>query len=86
MSNDGNFQPQRPKSRHLNVFAFDPSLNLELEAATINQLSLSVPWRIKSGPVGEYLEVVDVDPPSTCFIRQSIWIHNFLLAQGVFFF
>jgi hypothetical protein len=81
-----NFQPQRPKSRQLNVFAFDPSLNLELEAATINQLSLRVPWEdLDPGPVGGYLEVVDVDPPSNMFYQPVDLDHKFFLAQGGLF-
>lgn len=83
MSTEEKFIPQRPKFRQLNVFAFDPSLNLELEAATINQLSLKVPWEeLDPGPVGEYLEVVDVDPPSNMFYPPVDLDHKFLLAQA----
>lgn len=54
-----------PKDRILQVFAFDPSLNLDINMAVINRLYLSVPWEnLERGPVGEYLEVVDVDPAS----------------------
>jgi hypothetical protein len=56
------------------VFAFDPSLGLQLETAAINEVTLRVPWEapvegsegLRPGPVGEYLEVIDVDPPSRC--------------------
>ncbi len=54
-----------PKDRLLQVFAFDPSLNLDINMAVVNRLSLSVPWEdLDPGPVGEYLEVVDIDPAS----------------------
>ena len=34
----------------------------------LNQVVLDVPWEkdLKPGPVGEYLEVIDVDPPGGC--------------------
>lgn len=55
-----------PKDRTLQVFAFDPSLNLDMKLAVLNRLYLTVPWEsdLKPGPVGEYLEVVDIDPAS----------------------
>jgi hypothetical protein len=56
-----------PSSRSLRAFAFDPSFNWQLDTAVINQLTLQVPWEdLRPGPVGEYLEVVDVDPASDC--------------------
>src|SRR5262249_21020776 len=37
-----------------------------LDSITVNATVLSLPWeeRLKPGPVGEYLEVIDVDPAS----------------------
>src|SRR6185503_12093708 len=56
-----------PSSRSLRAFAFDPSFNWQLDTAVINQITLQVPWEeLRPGPVGEYLEVVDVDPASGC--------------------
>jgi hypothetical protein len=61
-------QTPAPPFRRLRVFAFDPSLSRHLDTSSINQLTLEVPWeRVEKGPVGEYLEVVDVDPSSGCF-------------------
>jgi len=55
----------RPNKRRLRAFAFDPSLNTRLETVIINQITLEIPWEVlEPGPVGEYLEVVDVDPAS----------------------
>jgi len=66
----------------LQVFAFDPSLNLSLETAAINHLRLSVPWEdLHPGPVGEYLEVVDVDPPSSRFYPPVDLDNTHLLVQ-----
>ncbi len=54
-----------PEERVLQVFAFDPSLNLDIEMAVLNRMRLRIPWEpLGPGPVGEYLEVVDVDPAS----------------------
>ena len=61
-------QPPRPTHRHLRGYAFDPSLATKLETALVSEITYKVPWEpLKAGPVGEYLEVVDIDPPSDCF-------------------
>jgi hypothetical protein len=56
----------RPVSRRLRILAFDPSLSTRLETATINQITVEVPWEedLGPGPIGEYIEVVDADPAS----------------------
>ncbi|PWU24005.1 MAG: hypothetical protein C5B48_07625 [Candidatus Rokuibacteriota bacterium] len=64
-----------PPQRRLRVFAFDPSLGLQLESASINEVQLAVPWErdvkgadiLQPGPVGEYVEVIDHDPASGAF-------------------
>ena len=82
MSPSALFKIPRPKTRLLRVFAFDPSLNLSLDTAVINQLALSVPWEdVDLGPVGEYLEVVDVDPASNAFYPPVDLDDNYLLVQ-----
>jgi subtilisin family serine protease len=63
--------PPTPK-RRLRVYALDPSFAQSNEFFVVNQTTLSVPWddrpetarELRPGPVGEYLEVVDVDPAS----------------------
>ena len=58
-----------PRQRRLRVFAFDPSLGVQLETAGINEVTLAVPWErddkardiLQRGPVGEYVEVIDHD-------------------------
>lgn len=65
----------QPPSRRLRVFAFDPSVGKHMETATVNEVTLSIPWEadengnstLKPGPIGEYVEVVDCDPGSGCF-------------------
>src|SRR5262245_28933259 len=60
-----------PSFRRLRVHASDPSLALRLQTAPIQEITIRVPWdydamtgRLEDGPIGEYLEVVDVDPAS----------------------
>ena len=52
--------------RKLRVFALDPSIGKTLATMAVNETTLSVQWEqdLKPGPVGDYLEVVDVDPAS----------------------
>lgn len=53
-----------PPARQLRVFAFDPLLGTRLDTVSLNETTLELPWEkdLKPGPIGEYLEVVDVDP------------------------
>ena len=60
---------QFPAFRRLRGYAFDPSLNLQMDTALINQVTFKVPWEVdaagnellKPGPEGEYVKVVDQD-------------------------
>ena len=58
-----------PPFRRLRGYAFDPSLALQLETASINQTVFEAPWerKLEPGPVGEYVEVLDYDPASACW-------------------
>ena len=72
----------QPVSRRLRVLAFDPSLATRLDTATMNQLSLSIPWEeVGAGPVGEYVEVIDYDPASGVYYKPVDLNHKHLLAQ-----
>src|SRR6476661_9635684 len=72
---------RKPPFRKLRVYAFDPSLNWQIDTAVINQMTLQVPWEeLRPGPVGEYLEVVDVDPASRCCYAPVDLDDRFLLA------
>jgi hypothetical protein len=62
---------EAPRSRRLRVFAFDPSLAQRAETTAIQEIVIRIPWErgpnggpLPPGPVGEYIEVVDVDPAS----------------------
>jgi hypothetical protein len=85
-----------PAVRELRVFACDPSLSGALETWEVNETVLRVPWegcasgctahvgaasrKLRPGPVGEYLEVVDLDPASGCAYRPVDLNHPHLLA------
>lgn len=73
----------RPPFRRLRAYAFDPSLSLRLETAAINHTVFEVPWerKLKPGPRGEYLEVVDYDPASGCWYDPVDLNATNLLAQ-----
>jgi hypothetical protein len=60
-----------PVSRSLRIFAFDPSLSAQYDTAGIGEITIDVPWErnLLKGPVGEYVEVIDVDPASGAFYR-----------------
>jgi hypothetical protein len=52
-----------PVTRPLRVFAFDPLAGTKLETLNINETTIPVRWEdLTPGPVGDYLEVVDIDP------------------------
>ena len=81
---------ERPPHRRLRVYAFDPSLARRLDTAMMNSVVLHVPWEhdartgrstLEPGPVGEYLEVVDVDPASGRFYPPVDLNDPNLLAQ-----
>ena len=73
---------ETPASRRLRILAFDPSLATRLDTAALNELTASVPWEpLEPGPVGEYVEVVDVDPSSGMAYRPVNLDDPNLLAQ-----
>ncbi len=72
-----------PPTRRLRAFAFDPSLATSSAAAAVNEVAIPVVFerKLEPGPVGDYLEVVDVDPASDCAYAPVDLNHPFLLAQ-----
>lgn len=76
-------QPQQPTHRLLRGYAFDPSLANQLETALVCEIIYKVPWEdLTPGPIGEYVEVVDYDPPSACFYAPVDLDHPAVLAQN----
>jgi hypothetical protein len=72
-----------PVTRRLRVFAFDPVLGLRVDTESINETTLEIPWEadLQPGPVGEYIEVVDVDPASNACYAPVDLNHPHLLAS-----
>jgi hypothetical protein len=76
------FQPFDPPFRRLRGYAFDPSLSNDLDTAVLNAATFKVKWeQLTSGPIGEYLEVVDYDPASGAFYEPVNLDNPKLLAQ-----
>jgi hypothetical protein len=71
-----------PVFRKLRAFAFDPGLATELQNFEVSEVMVTVPWEsLEAGPVGEYLEVVDVDPASGCAYAPVDLEHPHLIAS-----
>lgn len=78
-----------PPARRLRIFALDPTLGTSLSTAFLNETIVEVPWErtrananlLTPGPVGEYLEVVDVDPASGAAYAPVDLNNPMLLAQ-----
>jgi hypothetical protein len=62
------FEAPKPVWRTLQAYAFDPSQDFDSQTSQVNRAVIRVRWEdgLQAGPVGEYLEVIDVDPPSQC--------------------
>ena len=55
----------KPAYRRLRGYAFDPSFANRLDAFGINIVVYAIRWEdLEAGPIGEYIEVIDVDPAS----------------------
>jgi hypothetical protein len=71
-----------PAVRRLRVLAFDPSLASRIATASFNEIIVVIPWeKLAPGPVGEYIEVVDIDRPSGVFYHPVDLDDPHLLAR-----
>ena len=83
-----------PPLRRLRVYALDPSIAKRLDFADLNETTLHLPWDdvagrdtprgaepLRPGPIGEYLEVIDVDPASNKVYDPVDLNDRMLLAQ-----
>ncbi|MBZ9673979.1 S8 family serine peptidase [Mesorhizobium sp. ES1-3] len=70
-------RPDPPENRRLRIYALDPSLGGIVSTYAEQIATVEVPYEVdhkghsilEAGPVGEYLEVVDVDPASNQFYQ-----------------
>ena len=76
--------PPTPVVRPLRVYAYDPLLGAKLDTISINEATLEIRWedKLQPGPVGEYVEVVDVDPASQCCYAPVDLNHPYILTRG----
>ncbi|TKB13163.1 MAG: peptidase S8 [Mesorhizobium sp.] len=82
-------RPLPPPERRLRIYALDPSVAKRLDSVSVHQATLSVPWDdepsadkpLLAGPIGEYLEVIDVDPASDRVYDPVDLNDKVLLAQ-----
>jgi hypothetical protein len=74
----------KPTYRKLRGYAFDPSLSNQLKLASINSMIFNIRWEadLRPGPIGKYLEIIDVDPASATFYHQIDLNDPFILAQN----
>ncbi|ABS66317.1 peptidase S8 and S53 subtilisin kexin sedolisin [Xanthobacter versatilis] len=80
--------------RRLRVYALDPGMSKRLDTLPVNETVLTLPWDdhpeagartpgpLRPGPVGDYLEVVDVDPASGKAYEPVDLNDPWLLAQS----
>lgn len=74
-----------PPLRKLQIFSFDPAADISLETAGIGRCTIQIPWeQLQPGPVGEYVEVVDLDPSSDCAYDPVDLMDGHLLASDGF--
>lgn len=72
-----------PLVSKLRVFAFDPVLGYRPDFLQINQTTLEPRWEpLQPGPVGEYLEVIDVDPATGACYAPVDLDHPSILSQA----
>lgn len=72
-----------PVARRLRVFASDPSVATDPKMFGTNETILKVVWEndLKPGPIGEYLEIIDVDPSANCCYAPVDLNHPNVLAE-----
>lgn len=74
----------KPLIRPLRAFAFDPGMANQLQTYQMNEISIPVCWEdeLLPGPVGEYLEVIDIDPASERAYLPVDLNNPYILAQA----
>jgi hypothetical protein len=75
-----------PGVRRLRVYAQDPLTGTKLDTLHLNEATLRVRWEpdLAPGPVGEYLEVIDVDPTNdSAYAPIDLNHRNLLSTDGL---
>lgn len=75
-----------PSYRYLKGYTLDPSFSTLLSTYTINETVYRIRWEenVGHGPKGEYLAVIDIDPPNKCWYEPvNINDINILSQNGL---
>lgn len=71
-----------PVYRYLRGYSLDPGFSTRLDTAGINEVLYQVPFEeVQPGPCGDYVEVVDFDPPSGCWYEPVDLSHEEVASQ-----
>ena len=78
------WKPPKPSVRRLRVYSVDPLSAIEISRYRLAAATLEVPWEenLQPGPIGEYLQVIDIDPPSQAAYAPVDLNHPYVLADG----
>jgi len=69
--------------RQLRGYSLDPGFSTRLDTAGINEITYQIRWEdVREGPVGDYFEVIDIDPASNCFYDPVDLNGENVLAQN----
>jgi len=59
---------EAPLYRYLRGYTIDPGFSTQLDTMGINEMVYRINWEyLKPGPIGEYVEVIDLDPSTNYF-------------------
>lgn len=77
-------KPPRPGVRALRIYAYDPGQQTRPDMFDVSVTTVNVPWEddLKPGPIGDYIEVIDIDPASKACYAPVDLDHPHLLAQN----
>ena len=72
-----------PTYRYLRGYALDPSFSTLLSTYAVNETVYRIRWEecVLPGPKGDYLEVIDFDPPNGCWYQPIDINHQEVLSQ-----
>ncbi|WP_174512591.1 S8 family serine peptidase [Methylocella tundrae] len=79
-------RPPEPPYRRLRIYAYDPGQQTDPSMFDVSVAAVTTRWEanLKPGPVGEYLEVVDVDPASNaCYAPVDLNDPRVLAESGL---
>src|SRR5215468_3703497 len=74
-----------PPHRKLRIYAYDPGQGTKPDLYDVAEATVPVPWEaLKPGPVGEYLEIIDIDPASErCYAPVNLEAPQLLAQNGL---